>query len=57
MNEDATSLGHLAQQRRLRRLELTITRRLDGLLHGQHLGLLPGPVDLAGAYTNDLLPE
>ena len=30
-------------ERRLRRLELTITRRLDGLLHGQHLGLLPGP--------------
>lgn len=26
----------------LRRLELVITRRLDGLLHGQHLGLLPG---------------
>ncbi|WP_307868015.1 DUF58 domain-containing protein [Micromonospora sp. C95] len=43
MNENATSLGHLAPQRRLRRLELTITRRLDGLLHGQHLGLLPGP--------------
>ncbi|PZF91711.1 DUF58 domain-containing protein [Micromonospora endophytica] len=36
-------LGRLAPQRRLRRLELTITRRLDGLLHGQHLGLLPGP--------------
>lgn len=27
---------------RLRRLELTITRRLDGLLLGQYLGLLPG---------------
>jgi uncharacterized protein (DUF58 family) len=26
----------------LRRLELTITRRLDGLLHGNHLGLVPG---------------
>lgn len=26
----------------LRRLELTITRRLDGLLHGSYLGLLPG---------------
>lgn len=26
----------------LRRLELTITRRLDGLLHGAHQGLLPG---------------
>jgi uncharacterized protein (DUF58 family) len=31
-----------ATERRLRRLELTVTRRLDGLLHGQHLGLLPG---------------
>ena len=26
----------------LRRLELTITRRLDGLLHGDHRGLVPG---------------
>jgi uncharacterized protein (DUF58 family) len=29
-------------RRRLRRLELTVTRRLDGLLQGHHLGLLPG---------------
>jgi uncharacterized protein (DUF58 family) len=27
----------------LRRLELTVNRRLDGLLHGEHQGLLPGP--------------
>jgi uncharacterized protein (DUF58 family) len=27
---------------RLRRLELIISRRLEGLLHGDHLGLLPG---------------
>lgn len=27
---------------RLRRLELQISRRLEGLLHGDHLGLLPG---------------
>ncbi|GLW06942.1 hypothetical protein Misp01_20720 [Microtetraspora sp. NBRC 13810] len=27
----------------LRRLELTIVRRLDGMLHGSHQGLLPGP--------------
>lgn len=27
----------------LRRLELKIVRRLEGLLHGDHLGLLPGP--------------
>ncbi len=26
----------------LRRLELTISHRLDGLLHGNHLGLVPG---------------
>lgn len=27
---------------RLKRLEITINRRLEGLLHGDHLGLLPG---------------
>ncbi|GGL07856.1 hypothetical protein Sme01_67550 [Sphaerisporangium melleum] len=27
----------------LRRLELTVVRRLDGLLQGRHQGLLPGP--------------
>nr|WP_240506303.1 DUF58 domain-containing protein [Thermoactinospora rubra] len=32
----------------LRRLELTITRKLDGLMHGQHQGLLPGPGSEAG---------
>lgn len=36
------SLGGLSPERRLRRLELTVTRRLDGLLHGSHLGFLPG---------------
>ncbi len=36
------TVTELLPQRRLRRLELTVTRRLDGLLHGQHLGLLPG---------------
>ena len=41
MNQGA-SLTELAPERRLRRLELMITRRLDGLLHGQYLGLLPG---------------
>ncbi|SBW25904.1 hypothetical protein FDG2_4717 [Candidatus Protofrankia californiensis] len=29
-------------ERTLRRLELTVTRRLDGLLLGDHLGLMPG---------------
>lgn len=27
----------------LRRLELTVTHKLDGLLHGEHQGLRPGP--------------
>ncbi|RFS83894.1 DUF58 domain-containing protein [Actinomadura spongiicola] len=36
-------LAHLAPERTLRRLELQVTRRLDGLLGGEHLGLLPGP--------------
>jgi uncharacterized protein (DUF58 family) len=40
-NTGAT-LAELTPERRLRRLELTITRRLDGLLHGSYLGLLPG---------------
>jgi len=33
----------LAPEAALRRLELTIVRRLEGFLHGDHLGLLPGP--------------
>ncbi|PWR10258.1 DUF58 domain-containing protein [Micromonospora acroterricola] len=37
------SLAELAPDQRLRRLELTVTRRLNGLLHGQYRGLLPGP--------------
>lgn len=50
MNERQATIHELAPERRLRRLELTITRRLDGLLHGQHLGLLPGPgSELAGS--------
>ncbi|THV38419.1 DUF58 domain-containing protein [Glycomyces buryatensis] len=32
-----------ASLRALDRLQLLITRRLDGLLHGDYLGLLPGP--------------
>jgi uncharacterized protein (DUF58 family) len=43
-------LSALAPERSLRRLELSVTRRLDGLLHGEHLGMLPGPgSDLAEA--------
>ena len=41
MNEGA-AINELAPERRLRRLELMVTRRLDGMLHGQYLGLLPG---------------
>ncbi|SCG69423.1 DUF58 domain-containing protein [Micromonospora coxensis] len=43
-------LADLAPGERLRRLELTVTRRLDGLLQGQHRGLLPGPgSEIAGS--------
>lgn len=43
-------LTALAPERSLRRLELKVTRRLDGLLHGEHPGMLPGPgSDLAEA--------
>jgi uncharacterized protein (DUF58 family) len=40
----------LLQEQRLRRLELTVTRRLDGLLRGQYAGLLPGAgTEVAGS--------
>lgn len=42
-------LRQLAPEAALRRLELTIVRRLDGFLQGDHLGLLPGP----GSDLND----
>ena len=42
-------LQKLAPEAALRRLELTIVRRLEGFLHGDHLGLLPGP----GSDVND----
>ncbi|HZC26374.1 MAG TPA: DUF58 domain-containing protein [Actinopolymorphaceae bacterium] len=42
-DEGHRSLARLAPERALRRLELTIVRRLEGFLHGEHLGLLPGP--------------
>jgi uncharacterized protein (DUF58 family) len=37
------ALRELAPEHALRWLELTIVRRLDGLLQGDYLGLLPGP--------------
>ncbi|GAA2108757.1 DUF58 domain-containing protein [Microlunatus panaciterrae] len=42
-------LNKLAPEAALRRLELTIVRRLEGYLQGDHLGLLPGP----GTDAND----
>lgn len=49
-DHDERSLAKLAPEAALRRLELTIVRRLEGYLHGEHLGLLPGPgTDLAEA--------
>jgi uncharacterized protein (DUF58 family) len=36
-------LAQLVPERQLRRLELIVSRRLDGLLNGEHIGLLPGP--------------
>ena len=45
-------LNKLAPEAALRRLELTIVRRLEGFLHGDHQGLLPGP----GSDTNDARP-
>ncbi len=45
-------LGKLAPEAALRRLELTVVRRLEGFLHGDHLGLLPGP----GSDVNDARP-
>lgn len=38
----ARVLGDYAPEEALRRLELTIVRRLEGYLRGEHLGLLPG---------------
>lgn len=47
---DQVPLSQLAPERALRRLEIQIVRRLEGFLHGEHLGLLPGPgTDLAEA--------
>jgi uncharacterized protein (DUF58 family) len=42
-------LSKLAPEAALKRLELTIVRRLEGFLQGDHLGLMPGP----GSDTND----
>lgn len=39
---NAPALPDLVHEQSFRRLELTVTRRLDGLLQGDHLGLVPG---------------
>jgi uncharacterized protein (DUF58 family) len=47
---DYVPKSRYASERALRQLELVIVRRLEGFLHGEHLGLLPGPgSDLAEA--------
>jgi uncharacterized protein (DUF58 family) len=43
VNTPVVSLRELSPEAALRRLELVVGRRVDGLLHGDHLGLLPGP--------------
>lgn len=45
-------LNKLAPEAALRSLELTVVRRLEGFLHGDHAGLLPGP----GSDSNDARP-
>jgi uncharacterized protein (DUF58 family) len=40
---DAALIPVEGTERVLRDLELAVTRRLDGLLHGDHQGLVPGP--------------
>lgn len=42
-------LSQLAPEAALRRLELAVVRRLEGFLHGDHLGLVPG----SGSDVND----
>lgn len=50
LRTEQVPLSSLAPEQALRRLELQIVRRLEGFLHGEHLGLLPGPgSDLAEA--------
>jgi uncharacterized protein (DUF58 family) len=45
---DAITREVASSERSLRQLELAITRKLDGLLHGDHLGLVPGTGSDAG---------
>ena len=43
MNTPAVPLRDLSPEAALRRLELLVLHRVDGLIHGDHLGLFPGP--------------
>lgn len=36
----------------LRTLELTVKQKLDGVLHGDHLGLIPGPGSEPGSRAS-----
>ena len=36
----------------LKSLELTVKRKLDGVLHGDHLGLIPGPGSEPGSRAS-----
>lgn len=47
--DQATARAPTAQHAALNRLQLLVTRRLDGLLQGDYLGLLPGPGSEAGS--------
>jgi len=47
-SEHGPSLDLSAPEALLRRLELTVRNRLDGLLQGNYLGLVPGPGSEAG---------
>jgi uncharacterized protein (DUF58 family) len=50
VNTPVVSLRDLSPEAALRRLELVVGRRVDGLINGDHLGLLPGPgTDVADA--------
>jgi uncharacterized protein (DUF58 family) len=48
MNTPAVPLRDLSPEAALRRLELLVLHRVDGLLQGDHLGLFPGPGSEAG---------
>ena len=48
----SVALHQLAPEAALQRLELSIVRRLEGFLHGDHRGLIPA----VGTETSDARP-